>query len=94
MIEQYVDSDELDLDDPGVDPHTMIEIPVYGLPQELPEGDRVRVMIAGISRGLVRNELATVMALLFDAGAFKVTGWKLEAQVPVEFQAVSNGAVR
>ncbi len=94
MIEQYVDSDELDLDDPGVDPHTMIEIPIYGLPQETPTTDQVRVIIGGISRGSVCNDPATLIALLFDTGAFKVNGWKLEVGVPVEFQPIANGAVK
>ncbi len=85
---------EYDLSDPEVEAHTLIEIPVYGLPEHLPETDEVRVMVGGISRGIVANEPASVLTVLFDAGAFKVNGWKLELAFPVEFQPISERSRR
>ncbi len=94
MIAVVSGAEDQDLDAEGVDPHVMVEMPIYGLPRALPGTDRVRVLIGGISHGLVDNDEQSVLAILFDNGAFRLDGWKLEVGTPIEIQGVSNGAVR
>lgn len=79
------DSETFDLDDPDVEPHTMVDIPIYGLPATLPDTDHVRVVLGGVDFGDVVNDPETVLAVLFDNAAFRLDGWKLELAKPVEF---------
>ena len=94
MIPVVSGAEEEDLAADGVEAHVMVDVPIYGLPAEIPTTDRVRVLIGGISHGLVDNDDESLFALLFDNGAFRLSGWKIEVAKPIEIQGVSNRAVR
>jgi hypothetical protein len=79
------DVEEFDLDDPDVEPHTMVDIPIYGLPSTIPDTPTVRIVLGGVDLGDVVNDPETVLAVLFDNAAFRLVGWKLELAKPVEF---------
>lgn len=86
------DSDEYDLTAPDVEAHTLVEVPIYGLPTTLPDTADVRVLIGGVSFGRVDNtdDGQTILALLFDNGAFRLDGWRIVVAKPVEFQPIED----
>lgn len=86
----FSDSVGYDLDAPDVEAHVMVEVPIYGIPERMPTTSSVRVLVGGVDYGPVdaTDDGESVLAVLFDQGAFRLDGWRIVAVKPIEFQPI------